>query len=160
MRISHDQRFYWTEPFAFASARARATTQGNRLPLFAIVAALLAIALVAADPPSILSDFALIAVFAIGLALLIAYPGTWLFSRLPNSVLVAADRVVIGRETIPLTQIQSAIVGTTRMGRMDYPVFVFRTKDGREQLYGLSGKVDPAQLSRFFEGAGIREPQT
>ena len=27
------------------------------------------------------------------------------------------------------------------------------------QMYGLSGKVDPAQLAKFFEGAGIREPQ-
>ena len=158
--MSHDQRFRWTEPFAFARARARETAEGSKLSLFAIVAVLLAIALVAADPPSVPSDFALIAILSIGLALLIAYPVTWLFSRLPNSVLVAADRVVIGREIIPLTQIQSAIVGTTRMDGTDHPVFVFRTKDGREQMYGLSGKVDPIQLSKFFEGAGIREPQT
>jgi hypothetical protein len=158
--MSYDQRFYWTEPFAFAMARGREITGGSKLPLFAIVAVLLAIALIAADPPSVPSDFALVAAFSIGLALLIAYPTTWLLSRLPNSVLVAADRVVIGREIIPLTQIQSAIIGTTRMGGSDHPVFVFRTKDGREQMYGLSGKVDLVQLSKFLEGAGIREPQT
>jgi len=157
--MSRDQRFYWTEPFAFARARARSAESENKLLLFVILAGLLALALVAADPPTSSGDFALVALFSVTPALLIAYPGMWLFSRIPNSVLVAADRIAVGREVTPLAQVQSAIVGTTRMNGTEHRVFTFRTKDGREYLYGIGHKVSSEQLAAFLQQAGVREPQ-
>ena len=157
--MSRDQRFYWTEPFAFAKARARAAAPGNRLLLVIVLAGLLALALVAADPPTSSRDLALVALFSVTPALLISYPGMWLFSRIPNSVLVAADRIVVGREVTPFAQVQSAIVGTTRIGGMEHRIFTFRTKDGREYLYGIGRKVKAEQLATFLHQVGIREPQ-
>lgn len=157
--MSRDQRFYWTEPFAFAQARARSAASGSKLLLVVILAVLLALALMAADPPSGFRDFALVALFSVTPALLIAYPGMWLFTRIPNSVLVAADRIAVGRRVTPLAQVRSAIVGTTRMDGMEHRVFIFQTKDDREYQYGLGGKVSSEQLAAFLQQAGVREPQ-
>src|SRR3546814_12371492 len=118
--MSHDQRFFWTEPFAFAQARACSASTGNRLLLATVLAGLLAIALVTADPPVSIRDFALVALFSVAPALLISYPGMWVFSRLPNSVLIATDRIAVGREVTPFAQVQSAIVGTTRLGGVEH----------------------------------------
>ena len=127
--------------------------------LVVILAALLAVSLVTADPPSSARDFSLVALFSVVPALLIAYPGMWLFSRIPNSVLVATDRVAVGREVTPLAQVQSAVVGTTRMGGSEHRIFTFRTKDGREYMYGLAPKINSEQLAAFLQQAGVREPQ-
>src|SRR3546814_9402740 len=67
--MSHDQRFFWTEPFAFAQARACSASTGNRLLLATVLAGLLAIALVTADPPVSIRDFALVALFSVAPAL-------------------------------------------------------------------------------------------
>src|SRR3546814_17052108 len=99
--MSHDQRFFWTEPFAFAQARACSASTGNRLLLATVLAGLLAIALVTADPPVSIRDFALVALFSVAPALLISYPGMWVFSRLPNSVLIVTDRIAVGRAVTP-----------------------------------------------------------
>jgi hypothetical protein len=159
MKMSRDQRFYWAESFAFSQARARTTVGSNKVLLALILAALLAIALIATDPPSSPSDFSLVALFSIVTALLIAYPSMWLLSRIPNSVLIAADRIVVGRKVTPFKQVQSAIVGTTRISGLEHRVFTFRTKDGREYLYGIGGKINSEQLAQFLRQAGIPEPQ-
>lgn len=157
--MSRDQRFYWAEPFAFAKARARSAAGGGRLLLALVLAALLGFALAATDPPSSAQDFAAVGLFSIVPALLVAYPGIWLFSRIPNSVLVAKDRIVIGREVTPLEQVQSAVVGTTVIAGLEHRVLTFRTKDGREYLYGLADKINSEHLAQFLRQAGVREPQ-
>lgn len=83
----------------------------------------------------------------------------WLFSRVPNSVLVAADRIAVGREITPFSQIQSAVVGTARVDGTEHRVFTFRTKDGREYLYGVGRKINSEQLAAFLQQSGVREPQ-
>lgn len=159
MKMSRDQRFYWTEPFAFVKARARTAADGGKFLLVMVLVTLLAIALVATDSPTSPRDFALVALFSIVPALLIAYPGMWLFSRIPNSVLIAKDRIAVGREVTPFETIQSAVVGTTRIEGVEHRVFTFRTKDGRENLYGLSHKINSEQLAQFLQQAGVHEPQ-
>ena len=157
--MSQDQRFHWIEPFSFARARARSVTGGNKLLLAIILAGLLAVGLVVVVPLSTGRDFVLAALFAVSAALLVAYPGMWLFSRIPNSVLVATDRIVVGRKVTKLAQVQSADVGTARMGGRVHLVFTFRTKDGREYLYGLGSKIDSKQLAVLLQQVGVREPQ-
>src|SRR3546814_15852280 len=75
----------------------------------------------------------------------------WVFARLPNSVLIATDRIAAGREVTPFAQVQSAIVGTTRLGGVEHRIFTFRTKDGREYLYGIGHKVKSEQLAAFLQ---------
>src|SRR3546814_17557089 len=114
--MSHDQRFFWTEPFAFAQARACSASTGNRLLLATVLPGLLAIALVTADPPVSIRDFALVALFSVAPALLISYPGMWVFSRLPNRVLIPTDRIEVGRAVTSFAQVPSAIVGPPTLG--------------------------------------------
>ena len=159
MKMSRTQLFYWTEPFAFSRARAREQPSQSRLRLFAFVALAFALMLGIGDVPENLSDVGLILLFSVPPALLIAYPGMWLVSRMPNSVLIEPDRIVAGQETIQLKQIESAIVGTTPMGGKVFPVLTFSTKSGRSYLFALSKKVDSNELLRFLKRAGIREPQ-
>lgn len=157
--LSHDQRFHWLEPFAFARARAAATPSGSRLPLVLLFSVLLSLPLVLADTPENTRDIGVVALFAVGGALVIAYLLMPWASRLPNGVLVASDRIVIGREVIPFSQIQHAVVGTSMMGGKEFPVLSFVTKPGQSYLFGLGRKVNPKELSEFLERAGVREPQ-
>ena len=85
---------------------------GNPLLLFVIFALLMSVALLAVAVPDSTRDLAGLLAISLGTAFLIAFPGM-LFSRLPNSVLVASDRIAIGRTVIPMSDIQSAVVGTT-----------------------------------------------
>ena len=157
--MSRDQRFYWTEPFAFARARARASRGGSPLLLFVIFALLLSIALLAVAVPDSLRDLAALLAISLGAAFLIAFPGMWLFSRLPNSVLVASDRIAVGRMVIPISEVQSAVVGTTKFEHTQYPVLTFRTTAGQDYLFGLGRKINAHALAAFLQQRGVHEPQ-
>jgi hypothetical protein len=157
--MSRDQRFYWTEPFAFARARARASRGGNPLLLFVICALLMSIALLAVALPGSVRDLAGLLAISFGAAFLIAYPGMWLFSRLPNSVLVASDRIAVGRTVIPMSEVQSAVVGTTTFEQTQYPIVAFRTTAGQNYLFGLGRKINAHALADFLQRRGVREPK-
>src|SRR3546814_7791494 len=92
-------------------------------------------------PPVSIRDFALVALFSVAPALLISYPGMWVFSRLPNSVLIATDRIAVGREVTPFAQVQSAIVGPTRLGGVEPRIFTFRTKRSEEHTSDLQSPM-------------------
>jgi hypothetical protein len=157
--MSLNQRFHWTEPFAFARARARTSRSGNPFFLFVVLLLLFSLALLAVAVPDSAHDIvALIAVAVVG-AFLIAFPGVWLFSRLPSSILVAKDRIAIGRTVIPMAQVQSAVVGTTKLEGIDHPVFTFRTTAGHGYLFGLGRKIDATALATFLQKLDVREPQ-
>lgn len=157
--MSRDQRFHWTEPFAFARARARASRGGNPLLLFVIFALLMSVVLLAVAVPDSTRDLAGLLAISLGTAFLIAFPGMWLLSRLPNSVLVASDRIAIGRTVIPMSDIQSAVVGTTTFGHTQFPVVTFRTITGQCYLFGLGRKINSHALADFLQQRGVREPQ-
>jgi hypothetical protein len=157
--MSHDQRFRWTEPFAFAQARARSTAGGNKVVFVLVLASLFAVTFVMTGSPSSAREFAVVALVSVTLTLLLAYPGTWLFSRIPKSIVVAADRIAVDGKVTPIQQVQSAIIGTTWIQGVEHRVLSFRTKDGLEYLYGIGHKINYEQLAEFLHQAGIREPQ-
>ena len=159
IKLARDQPFHWFEPFAFSRARAAATHGASKLPLLLLFSALLAAPLVLADTPENLSDIGLVAVFAIGMALVITYLFIPIFSRLPNDVLVESDRIVIGRESVPFFDIQYAIVGTSAIGGKEFSVLTFRTKGGQDHMYGLVRKVSAKELAYCLDRSGVREPQ-
>ena len=127
--------------------------------LFVIFALLLSVALLAVAVPDSMRDLAVLLAISLGAAFLIAFPGMWLFSRLPNSVLVASDRIAVGRTVIPMSDIQSAVVGTTKFEHTQYPVVTFRTIAGQSYLFGLGRKINAHALSDFLQQRGVREPQ-
>jgi len=158
IKLSHDQRFYWSEPFAFSRARAAATPDGSKLPFALLLSALFAVPLLLVGLPEGAGEIGLVLLFAVGGAMLITYLLFPLASRLPNGVLVASDRIVIGREAIPFIQIEHAVVGTMKLGDRTFPVLTFKTRAGQEYLFGLGRKVDARELAGFLEGVGVREP--
>ncbi len=159
MKFVRDQRFYWSEPFAFARARARSFPQsGSKLPTFVILTLLFTAGMAFASPPTDRLDYVVLATFSVGLAFLISFPGQWLSSRLPMTVLVASNRVVTGNVAIKFSDIQSAVVGTMPIDGVTYPVFTFQTKDGRQYLCGLSHKVKAQELEDFLHQVGLHEP--
>ena len=159
LKIARDQRFHWCEPFAFA--RARTVGDDLRSRLLATLGYFVAFAAMLAwiDVPKDAAELGVLALFAAVMALFIAWIVVPVFSRLPNDVLVASNRIVVGREVMPFTSIEHAIVGTTRLGEREFRVLTFRTKDGRDHLFGLGRKVDAHALAAFLESVGIHEPR-
>lgn len=155
MKMSRTQRFYWSEPYSFVRARAHNEPAQSRLFLLLCLVLAFTLIFILVDPPENLNDLSLIAVFSLPMALLISYPGMWLFSLIPNGVLIDESQIVIGREIIPFKDIESAIVGTTRIANKEYPVFSFQTLDRRSYLFGLSGKIDPLDLAAVLKKSGV-----
>jgi hypothetical protein len=120
---------------------------------------LFTIPLLFAKLPETLGDVQFVGLFAAAAALLMAYVVAPLVDRLPNGVMVASNRIVIGQKRIALTDIASAVVGTTRLQGHDYPVLAIQMQNKQSYLFGLSPKVDQDELSSFLQKAGIREPQ-
>jgi hypothetical protein len=159
IKLSHDQRFHWFESFAFARARAAATPGGSKVPLFFIMAILFCVPLVLADFPESVADIGMVAAFAIGGALLVAFVLLPLVSRLPNDILITSDRIVIAREGFAFDQIEHAVVGTTTIGGREFQVLSFRTRVGQNHLYGLGRRVSAADLAAFLKRVGVSEPR-
>jgi hypothetical protein len=158
IKLSYDQRFHWSEPFAFARARAAVAPSGSKVPHVLLFATLLSVPLLLAEFPENAGDVAFIALFAIGGALLFAYLLVPLASRLPNDVLVTSDKIIVGREAITFLEIEHAIVGTMLLRDRTFPVLTFRTRAGQDYVFGLGRKVDPRELAGFLARVGIREP--
>lgn len=158
IKLSNDQRFHWFEPLAFARARAAVTPSGSKLPFVLLLSVLLAVPLLFAGLPEGAREIGFVVLFAVGGAMLITYVLVPLVSRLPNHVLVASDRIVIGREVIPFIQIQHAVVGTMKLGDRTFRVLTFRTRTGQDYLFGLGRNVDSRELAGFLERVGVREP--
>ena len=159
VNMSRDQRFHWIEPFDFARARARTTPAGSRLLLFGMYALLLSACFLAVAVPDSVRDLSALVAISLAAAFLIAFPGIWLLSRLPNSVVVARDCIAFGGTIIPIMQVQSAVVGTIKLESVQYPVLTFRTTTGENYIFGLGRKIDPAALAEFLQQHGIHEPQ-
>ena len=158
IKLSHDQRFHWFEPLAFARARAAATPGVSKLPYVLLLSVLLAVPLLLVGLPEGAEEIGFIVLFAAGGAVLIAYLLVPLVSYLPNDVLVASDRIVIGREVISFLQIEHAVVGTMKVGERTFPVLTFKTRAGRDYVFGLGRKVNAGELAGFLERVGVREP--
>ena len=87
---------------------------------------------------------------------LVVFP---LLSRLPNSIVVTTDRLVIGRTTVPFANVEYALVGSIRIADNEHPVLTFRERGGQVHMYGLGRNIDAHELANFLESVGIREPQ-
>lgn len=157
IKMSYDQRFYWIEPFAFAWARPDELTGGIRLAMSFFVFLMLAIGLCLVDMPRDASDVGLVVLFSGVGSLLLVYPLLSFATRLPNDVLIESDRIVVGKEVIPLLQLTSAVVGTMEVRGRSFPVLTFRVNHGSSRVFGLSRRVDKVKLAAFFERAGVRE---
>jgi len=157
IKHSRDQRFYWLEPIAFARARARTAPSGTRARLqgLGILSAMLALMFVFIHMPSTLRDLGLIVLFSVGGALFIVYAVMLIVAWVPNDIMVASDRIVLGKDVIPFENIKSAIVGTTSIDGSILPMLSFSTKDGRSYCYGLGRKVEPGLLADHLESAGV-----
>lgn len=162
INFARDQKFHWFEPFAFARARAASavSAQGSdKLILMVALAILLPVPLLAAGLPDTPGQIGFFAASALGGAAFFAYIFIPLATHLPNDVLVTSDRIVIGRECVPFSEIVYAIVGTTVLNGQTFPVLTFRTSEGQEYLYGLGRKVELKKLAEFLDRAGVREPR-
>ena len=118
----------------------------------------LALVLIASSFPESVRDWALIGLVAGGGAALLGILLPFAF-RLPADVMVASNRIVIGREAILFSQIESAIVGTSIIGGKLFPVLSFSTKSGATYLFGLGRKIDPRELRAYLIEAGVPEPK-
>jgi hypothetical protein len=118
---------------------------------------MLAIGLCLVDMPRDASDVGLVVLFSGVGSLLLVYPLLSFASRLPNDVLINSDRIIVGKEVIPLLQLTSAVVGTMEVRGRSFPVLAFRVNHGSSRVFGLSRRVDKVKLAAFFERAGVRE---
>jgi hypothetical protein len=157
IKLARDQKFHWLEPFAFARARARSEPTLPFLPIAALLSLLFALPLLASRFPKNVADLGLLCAVAVGSGALVAALMP-LLSRLPNDVMVAPDRVVVGRTVTKFADIKHFVVGTMAIEQRQFPVFTFETKAGQRFIYGMSPKVSPVELANFLEQAGLREP--
>lgn len=159
MKLFPSHPFRWQEPWAFARAKAANSSSGSKPLLLLIFTVLLCIPLLLADLPDNAADVGLIAVFAVAGAFFVVFALIPLASRIPNTVIVARDRIIVGKESVPFSEIEHAVVGTAKIGEQKFPVISIRTRHGFVYLYGLGPKVNPQALADFLSKAGVREPQ-
>ena len=159
MKFVRDQQFYWREPYDFARARANSAPRPSRLRLAAMLFFFFAAPLLFVGLPENAGEALFIFNFAGTSALLGAYVFAPLLDNLPNGIMVATNRIVVGQHRILLEEIGSAVVGTTCLQGTEFPVLAIQMRDGGSHLLGLGPKVNGQELSRFLQQAGVREPQ-
>ncbi|WP_374602238.1 hypothetical protein [Arenimonas sp.] len=157
IKLARDQKFWWLEPFAFARAR-RGRMPGMNTPALAIILSVLfGVPLFLVAFPDSSAELAVICLIAGISGLTTALTLPWI-TQLPNDVMIASDRIVLGRDVVPFDQISHALVGETMLAGRSFRVLSFTTKSGRSYLFGLSRKVDSKELEAFLRQAGVREP--
>ena len=159
MKFVRDQKFYWRESYEFARARAKSAPRPRRLRQAAILAFLFAAPLLLVSLPETAGDVLFISLFAVTSSLLTAYVLAPLIDKMPNGIMVASNRIVVGQHRILLEEIESAVVGTTRLQATNFPVLSIQMRNGVSHMLGLGPKVNGHELSRFLQRAGIHEPQ-
>jgi hypothetical protein len=157
--MTNIRRFHWAEPFAFARARANTFPGGNNLFQFAFYLVLFIALLGIKSFPHDLQGVAKLLVFSCAASFVFAYPINWIIRRTPNSILVAEDRIFTGRNSIPMSQVDYALVGTAQLAGSQHRVLTFRTISGESHMYGIGKKIDSNQLAEFLKQLGVREPQ-
>ena len=160
MKLSRDQEFYWHEPLAFSRARGRAEPVPNTLVLFAGFSLAFSVLLALVKFPSDLRSASLLAGIALTGAALFAFGLIPLASRMPNSVFIGSNRLVLGKQVVWFKDIRYAAVGTTRISEEVFPVMSIWLLAGQSHVVGLGRKVDPAKLSAFLKTKGLHEPQS
>ena len=160
MESSLSNQFSWTEPFAFARARASSSPSGSRVRLAAVLFVIVCIPMLISLPPKTFLDVAVAAGIALSIALLIAYPVVWLSVRIPQKILINSKTFVVASDEIHILSIKWALVGDTVIAGKTYPVICFRTTYDQEHICGLGKNIDPGSLSLFLKQVGVPEPRT
>lgn len=160
MKLSRDQEFYWHEPLAFSRARGRSTPPPNSLVLFAGFTAAFSVLLALVKFPSDFRSVSLLAGIAVTGAALFAFGLIPLATRMPNSVFIGSNRLVVGKQVFWFKDISHVVVGAMRIGEETFPVVSIWVSGGQPQVFGLGRKVDPGKLSAFFMSKGLHEPQS